>query len=100
MLYQNDGIYRYLYGVNWRALVTLLVAFPVNLPGLIHAIEAEIDIGDYIYFCEIYFTKIITRIDGLANTDHRQSIVVDSNVHIGECLPGSESCISIQDASN
>lgn len=54
MLYQNDGIYRYSHGVNWRALVTLLVVFPVNLPGLIHAIDARIDIGNYTYFCEIY----------------------------------------------
>ncbi|KAL2275083.1 hypothetical protein FJTKL_02536 [Diaporthe vaccinii] len=50
MLYQNDGIYRYSYGVNWRALVTLLIVFPVNLPGLIHAIDARVDIGNYTYF--------------------------------------------------
>lgn len=55
MLYQNDGIYRYSYGVNWRALVVLLVAVPVNLPGLIHAIDAKINIGNYTYFCEILF---------------------------------------------
>lgn len=52
MLYQNDGIYRYAYGVNWRALVALLIAFPINLPGLIHAIDANIDIGNHAYFCK------------------------------------------------
>lgn len=55
MLYQNDGIYRYSFGVNWRALVALLVAVPVNLPGLIHAIDAKVVIGNYTYFCEIFF---------------------------------------------
>ncbi|KAH8897543.1 hypothetical protein GQ53DRAFT_713266 [Thozetella sp. PMI_491] len=50
MLYQNDGIYRYQYGVNWRALATLLVVVPVNLPGLINAIDSSIAIGNYAYF--------------------------------------------------
>lgn len=52
MLYQNEGIYRYQYGVNWRAVATLLIVVPVNLPGLIHAINANIDIGNYAYFCK------------------------------------------------
>ncbi|KAK2602958.1 hypothetical protein N8I77_009452 [Diaporthe amygdali] len=50
MLYQNGGIYRYSYGINWRALVALLVAVPINLPGLIHAIDASVNIGNYTYF--------------------------------------------------
>lgn len=50
MLYQNDGIYRYFYGVNWRAVAALVVAVPVNLPGLIHAINSSVYIGNYIYF--------------------------------------------------
>ncbi|EOO03344.1 putative cytosine-purine permease protein [Phaeoacremonium minimum UCRPA7] len=50
MLYQNEGIYRYDYGVNWRALATLIIVVPVNLPGLIHAINAKVDIGNYSYF--------------------------------------------------
>ncbi|VDC03209.1 unnamed protein product [Peniophora sp. CBMAI 1063] len=49
-LYQNEGIYRYRAGVNWRALVTLLVVVPINLPGLIHAINPKVDIGNYLYF--------------------------------------------------
>ena len=30
MLYQNEGIYRYRAGINWRAVVTLLVVVPIN----------------------------------------------------------------------
>jgi NCS1 family nucleobase:cation symporter-1 len=52
MLYQNEGIYRYNRGVNWRAVVTLLIIVPVNIPGLINAINSNIDIGNYSYFCE------------------------------------------------
>lgn len=55
MLYQNDGIYQYSCGINWRALVTLLVVVPVNLPGLIHAVDDNIKIGDYSYFCKPFF---------------------------------------------
>ncbi|KAK8850711.1 hypothetical protein IAR55_004631 [Kwoniella newhampshirensis] len=50
MLYQNEGIYKYTYGVNWRAALTLLIAVPINLPGLIHAINTKVDIGNYSYF--------------------------------------------------
>ncbi|WVQ86183.1 hypothetical protein IAT38_008351 [Cryptococcus sp. DSM 104549] len=50
MLYQNEGIYRYQYGVNWRALATLVVVVPINLPGLIHAINAKVPIGNFSYF--------------------------------------------------
>ncbi|WVR08770.1 hypothetical protein IAU60_005828 [Kwoniella sp. DSM 27419] len=50
MLYQNEGIYRYICGINWRAMVAVVVPFGVNLPGLIHAINAKVDIGKYAYF--------------------------------------------------
>ncbi|OCF35947.1 allantoin permease [Kwoniella heveanensis BCC8398] len=50
MLYQNEGIYKYHYGVNWRALVAVGIAFPINLPGLINAINNKVDIGDYSFF--------------------------------------------------
>ena len=50
MLYQNGGIYRYQYGVNWRAALTLLIVVPINLPGLINAIQPSVDIGDYAFF--------------------------------------------------
>lgn len=50
MLYQNEGIYRYWKGINWRAVVTLLVVIPINLPGLIAAINKSINIGEYANF--------------------------------------------------
>lgn len=50
MLYQNEGIYRYHGGVNWRALVTLLIIVPINLPGLIHAINPKVPIGNLSYW--------------------------------------------------
>lgn len=52
MLYQNDGIYAYCHGFNWRALVTLVVVVPINLPGLIHAINGHVGIDNYSYFCK------------------------------------------------
>jgi NCS1 family nucleobase:cation symporter-1 len=51
MLYQNEGIYKYHYGLNWRALATLLIVVPINLPGLIHAINSKVYIGNLAYFC-------------------------------------------------
>lgn len=50
MLYQNEGIYRYTAGVNWRAALTLLIVVPINLPGLIHAINDDVEIGNYSFF--------------------------------------------------
>ncbi|AAW46841.1 allantoin permease, putative [Cryptococcus deneoformans JEC21] len=50
MLYQNEGIYKYTWGINWRAFVTLVVVIPVNLPGLIHAINPKVPIGNFSYF--------------------------------------------------
>ncbi|KAK1923149.1 permease for cytosine/purines, uracil, thiamine, allantoin-domain-containing protein [Papiliotrema laurentii] len=50
MLYQNEGIYRYKAGINWRALATLLIVVPINLPGLINAIDSTVYIGNYRYF--------------------------------------------------
>lgn len=63
MLYQNQGPYTYLYGFNWRAVITLLIVVPINLPGLMHAINSSVDIGNYAYFCkykilqEVLFTS-------------------------------------------
>lgn len=51
-LYQKQGVYRYTFGVNWRALLTILIVVPVNLPGLINAIDAGVYIGNYAYFCK------------------------------------------------
>ena len=55
MLYQNEGIYRYKGGFNWRALLTLLIVIPINLPGLINAINKKVKIGNYMYFCKSHF---------------------------------------------
>lgn len=54
MLYRNDGSYCYTYGVDWRALVTLLVVVPINLPDLINAVDGNMKIGNYAYFCKSY----------------------------------------------
>lgn len=37
-LYNPDGRYRYWYGINWRAMVALLIATAPNLPGLGYSI--------------------------------------------------------------
>ncbi|CAE6424767.1 unnamed protein product [Rhizoctonia solani] len=37
--------YWYTGGVNWRALLALLVSVPPNLPGLIHSINPKINVG-------------------------------------------------------
>ncbi|EPE02809.1 cytosine-purine permease [Ophiostoma piceae UAMH 11346] len=60
MLYQNDGIYRYFYGVNWRAVTALVAAVPVNLPGLIHAINPTVYVGNYIYFYKASWLTAMT----------------------------------------
>jgi nucleobase:cation symporter-1, NCS1 family len=44
-LYQNSGRYQYQRGLNWRALATLLVVVPINLPGLMHAINPEVHVN-------------------------------------------------------
>ncbi|ORX40850.1 putative allantoin permease [Kockovaella imperatae] len=50
MLYQNEGMYRYRGGLNWRALATLIIVVPINLPGLMHAINSNVYIGNLAYF--------------------------------------------------
>jgi len=51
MLYQNEGIYRYKGGVNWRAVVALAIVIPINLPGLINAIDKTVQTGNHKFFC-------------------------------------------------
>lgn len=51
MLYQNEGIYRYKGGVNWRAVVSLVITIPINLPGLINAIDKSVETGNHKFFC-------------------------------------------------
>jgi cytosine/uracil/thiamine/allantoin permease len=51
MLYQNEGIYRYKGGVNWRAVVALVIVIPINLPGLVNAIDKTVQTGNHKFFC-------------------------------------------------
>ncbi|KXN81396.1 hypothetical protein AN958_04785 [Leucoagaricus sp. SymC.cos] len=45
-MYEPNGRYRYWNGINWRALVTLIVSITPNLPGLIHNINPNIFVGN------------------------------------------------------
>jgi hypothetical protein len=78
MLYQNEGIYRYKGGVNWRAVVALVIVIPINLPGLINAIDKTVQTGNHKFFCmsfspSLFFNhtssdvSIITRLATKAN---------------------------------
>jgi len=48
-LYNPDGIYRYTYGVNWRAVVAFLVGVAPSLPGFVNGINHHIDVGSGIH---------------------------------------------------
>jgi NCS1 family nucleobase:cation symporter-1 len=61
MLYQNEGIYRYKGGVNWRAVATLFVVVPINLPGLMNAIDNNVKIGSFAFFCKLSHCSMTLR---------------------------------------
>ena len=44
-MYDPHGRYSYWKGINWRALVALLVSVPPTIPGLAAAINASITLG-------------------------------------------------------
>ena len=44
-LYDPHGIYRYTYGVNWRAIFAFLVGIAPSLPGFVNGINSNIDVG-------------------------------------------------------
>lgn len=44
-LYQPNGIYRYRYGFNWRAVVAFLVNLAPNMPGFVNSIDTSIEVG-------------------------------------------------------
>jgi NCS1 nucleoside transporter family len=44
-LYQPHSIYRYTYGVNWRAVIAFIVGVAPSLPGFINSINKNIDVG-------------------------------------------------------
>uniref|UniRef100_A0A0W0G5X7 Ncs1 allantoate transporter n=1 Tax=Moniliophthora roreri TaxID=221103 RepID=A0A0W0G5X7_MONRR len=49
-LYQPDGRYRYLNGMNWRAFVAIAISLPINLPGLMNVMNPKtIHIGGLRY---------------------------------------------------
>ncbi|BGP42631.1 hypothetical protein JCM10449v2_006643 [Rhodotorula kratochvilovae] len=58
----GKGIYHYTYGCNLPAVAALLVAIPPNLPGMIHALNSDIDIGGakYIYCIAVIFAIVVT----------------------------------------
>lgn len=63
-LYQPNGRYQYTYGVNWRAMVALVVSVTPQLPGLINAVNPSIPIGDAIYITHFnwYFGIVLCTI--------------------------------------
>ncbi|KAF2403108.1 NCS1 allantoate transporter [Trichodelitschia bisporula] len=44
-LYRPEGIYRYTWGTNWRAIGAFLVGVAPNLPGFVNGINNNIDVG-------------------------------------------------------
>ncbi|OAX79123.1 hypothetical protein ACJ72_06558 [Emergomyces africanus] len=49
-LYHAGSIYRYMNGVNWRAIVSFVVGVAPSLPGLIHSVnQSSIDPGVGVY---------------------------------------------------
>ncbi|KAF2646776.1 uracil permease [Massarina eburnea CBS 473.64] len=44
-LYQPHSIYRYTGGVNWRAVTAFLIGVAPNMPGFIHSINPNIEVG-------------------------------------------------------
>lgn len=45
LLTEWDSIYRYTYGINWRAIAAFVVGVAPNLPGFINSINPAIDVG-------------------------------------------------------
>ncbi|KAI0703260.1 NCS1 nucleoside transporter family [Earliella scabrosa] len=43
-MYDPYGRYRYTYGANWRAVVTLLLVVPPNIPGLITSVNTAVNV--------------------------------------------------------
>lgn len=50
---RKDGIFYYMYGVNWRAFVSWVVGWASQLPGFIHAVNEKILVpmgSTYLYY--------------------------------------------------
>ncbi|KXN86686.1 hypothetical protein AN958_09770 [Leucoagaricus sp. SymC.cos] len=52
-MYDPRGRYRYWNGINWKALVALILSITPNLPGLIHNINPDIGVGNASYLFNI-----------------------------------------------
>lgn len=42
---RSSSIYRYTYGINFRALIAFIIGVAPNLPGFINSINPSIDVG-------------------------------------------------------
>ncbi|KAH8687923.1 permease for cytosine/purines, uracil, thiamine, allantoin-domain-containing protein [Tricladium varicosporioides] len=54
-LYQSHGRYRYDAGFNWRAAAAMMVSLAPNLPGMAHAVNPNIKIGDLSHVYDINY---------------------------------------------
>ena len=45
MLTNRNSIYRYTYGINWRAISAFVVGVAPNLPGFINSINSSVNVG-------------------------------------------------------
>ncbi|KAL0952723.1 hypothetical protein HGRIS_006956 [Hohenbuehelia grisea] len=52
-MYQPEGRYKYWNGINWRAVLALLVSVPPNMPGLIASINPKIAVGPIVHLFDI-----------------------------------------------
>ncbi|GAA5873798.1 hypothetical protein JCM1840_002076 [Sporobolomyces johnsonii] len=58
-LYEPNGIYRYTYGFNFRAIGAWICALAPNLPSFAHAIDASNpDVEPYTYYFSWYFSTV------------------------------------------
>ncbi|KAJ3529036.1 hypothetical protein NM688_g7911 [Phlebia brevispora] len=52
-MYDPHGRYKYTYGCNWRAVLTMLVTIPPLMPGLINSINPKISAGGATHLFDI-----------------------------------------------
>ncbi|KAL2818018.1 permease for cytosine/purines, uracil, thiamine, allantoin-domain-containing protein [Aspergillus granulosus] len=52
-LYQPHDRYRFHSGINWRALVALVVSITPQLPGLARVVNPDLDIGGAVYLADM-----------------------------------------------
>lgn len=52
-MYRPHGRYRYKYGFNWRAVLTIVASVPPTLPGLINSINPKIKVGGAVFLFDI-----------------------------------------------